>query len=195
MRLRLLMISFIPFVLIGCTADQSSRPRKIEPSVTFKDIAYLNYPLGGGGAKFSERKQAPYALIGLKIRHGSLVDAITGIYGQLKVDGTIGSTIEGQRYGKTGGGQTIVRRKGYVIVGLSIRSSRYVDQLRILWQKWTSSGPNSSEEVQSQILGGPKGRPFDLKVPAGEVAIGIHGRAGTYIDRISLITAKPVISK
>ncbi len=194
MKLKLLMISIIPFVLMSCT-DQSSKPKEITPSVTFKNTTYIKYRLGGGGAKFSEKKQAPYALIGLKVRHGSLVDAVTGIYGQLKADGTIGSTIEGHRYGKTGGGQTIVRRKGYVIVGLSLRSTRYVVQLRILWQKWTSSGPNPSEEVQSQILGGPKGRPFDLKVPAGEVAIGIHGRAGTYIDRISLITAKPVIRK
>lgn len=89
--------------------------------VTFhdRDAVSLIDEATSGGSPFSHEHPAPYGLVGLDVRSGNRIDAVTPIYRELKDDGTVGEEVAGPRFGGTGGGVTRVQKPGYVIAGLS----------------------------------------------------------------------------
>lgn len=146
-----------------------------------------------GGSPFSEDMgDPPHVLVGFEVRHGALIDGITPIYNELNDDGSLGVERTGSFYGGTGGQATRLLNEGYVVVGLDCRQAQFEDNLAVVWHKWTPTGPDTSEEDKSQALGGQGGRPVQISARTGHVGIGIHGRSGGFVDRLSLITAKPV---
>lgn len=164
--------------------------------ITFdeKDSLSIFDPATSGGDSFTEDRGTPNALIGFDVRHAALIDAVTPIYAELRDDGTLGEEKTGSRYGGLGGQPTRLLKPGYVVVGLDCRQGQFEDNMAVIWQKWTPAGPDNSDEDKSDVVGGPGGRPLKMSAKPGHVAIGIHGRSGGLVDRLSLITAKPVLT-
>jgi hypothetical protein len=148
-----------------------------------------------GGDPFREaRNNAPFALVGFDIRHGSLVDAVTPLFRELKDDGTVGEIVRGGRYGGSGGEEVTLEIPGYVVVGLSLRQAQYTDQLSVTWQRWTNSGVSGADENMSRALGGGGGfARAPIRALPGHCACGVHGKSDALVDRLSLVTARPVI--
>lgn len=153
-----------------------------------------------GGLPFSHESAAPYALVGLIVGCGSriyapkVISGITPIYGILNNNGTISvQEMMGPRFGSTEQFEMKFKKPGSVIVGLNIKQGSFIDQLQIVWQKWTSAGLDGKDE-RTEYCGGQGGEYKEIHVPVGCVAMGIHGRCGDLIDRISLIACKPVIT-
>jgi hypothetical protein len=152
-----------------------------------------------GGLLFSHESIAPYALIGLKVGIGSLyhiiaplISGVTPIYGVLNDNGTISNQeMMGPRFGSNEPFEMEYRNSGSVIVGLNFKQGSFVDQLQIVWQKWTSNGLDGIDE-RTEYCGGQGGKYKEIHAPKGCVATGIYGRCGAVIDRISLIACKPV---
>jgi hypothetical protein len=144
---------------------------------------------GHGGIGFSEhgRLEDDEVLVGLNIWSGSLVDAIQPLYSPLVPGGISGIIREGQKYGGRGGERTRLYMPNHVVTGLVIQHSHVVDQLAVLFRAWTTEGP-SPTTVQSKTVGGKGGRPVSVATDEGEVAVGVFGASGWYVDRISLIT-------
>lgn len=166
--------------------------------IRFKDINDLPvYELdSSGGFAYRDQQVVPFALVGFAIRHGALVDAVTPLYRELKPNGTLSEIVSGGHYGGMGGDETFVEMPGYVVVGLVLSQGALTDSLAIIWQRWTAQGVDVNDENISDRFGGSGGIGRNpIKAVPGGCAIGIHGKAGGAVDRISLITAHPIINK
>lgn len=153
-----------------------------------------------GGSPFLHESVAPYALIGLVVGSGSriyaptVISGVKPIYGILNDNGTISvQEMMGPRFGSTERFEMEFKKPGSVIVGLNIKQGSYIDQLQIVWQKWTSNGLDGKDE-RTEYCGGKGGEYKEIHAQVGYIATGIYGRCGDLIDRISLITCKPVIT-
>ena len=128
---------------------------------------------GSGGSPFAAQDIPSGARIAeIRIYASDRIDAVQMVY-----DLPDGSTVEGQRYGGSGGRLRVFRLDSdEYITGISGRYGTYVESLRIQTNKKTSP-----------LYGGPGGaRSFQTDVPSGSQAIGFIGRAGQYIDAIGL---------
>jgi hypothetical protein len=138
------------------------------------------------------RQNVPYALVGFDIRSGSLVDGVTPLYRELKDDGNVGEVVAGYPCGGWGGHQVHVEDSGFVVVGLTLLQAQYTDQMKVVRQLWSAQGLFGSV-VTSLPLGGSGGYHAYINAPPGHCAIGIYGKSGSLLDRISIVTARPVI--
>jgi hypothetical protein len=128
---------------------------------------------GRGGRPFSDQDiPAGTQISEVRISAGDTIDSLQMIYVLPN-----GRTVEGERYGGSGGRQRVFRLDpDEYITGLSGRSGTTIDSLRIITNKRTSP-----------TFGGRGGsRDFQVEVPAGNQAIGFTGRAGDTIDAIGL---------
>lgn len=155
-------------------------------------VTLKRYPIGGGF--FLHEQRTPFALVGLTVRSGTLIDSVTPIYRELKEDGSLGEELKGSRYGGLGGGERTLIKPGYVVVGLSLSQGLYVDRLAMIWQRWTHRGLDAKDTDKSDYVGGNGGGPEEVRAQTGHIAVGIHGKSGTLIDRLSLITVRPHFS-
>ena len=176
--------------------------------VTFedRDVVSIIEPDSTGGTYFISEERAPRALVALEVRSGSRIDAVTPIYRELRSDGGMGEEISGPRFGGQGGTLRLLEKSGYVIVGIGFRLAKgrkptiRTVELNVIWQRWTASGPDGNDQDRSPNLGtanggaGSDGAPREVVALNGSVAIGIHGFSGSEIDRLSLITARPVVT-
>ncbi|MEZ4732287.1 MAG: hypothetical protein R3E79_34680 [Caldilineaceae bacterium] len=88
-------------------------------------------------------------LVGLEVRHGYVIDAITPIFTE---------TVKGCQYGGTGGNAALLEKAGYVITGIDVWRGRYfgkkvIAQLQVIWHKLTPVGIDSAHEIISNKLG------------------------------------------
>jgi len=135
-------------------------------SVAFTEITTL--PLiaeaGAGGVPFSDQHDAPFPLTGLNVWSGAWINGIQAIYGEVKSDGTMAEQVEGPLFGDSSG--AVVQ---------------------------TFIPIDTTDETESDPIGDFGGTPHTIPAPLGSMAVGIHGRAGSFIDRLSLIYATPVL--
>lgn len=97
------------------------------------------------------------ALVGLKVRSGDIVDAITPIYAVITPDGELGKTTEGQCYGGTGGSETVLTKNGCVVTGVDIYRGDYfgreeVVQIALVWRELIQQGMDATD-ITSPVLG------------------------------------------
>ena len=132
---------------------------------------------GTGGNPFADQNIPAGARIAeIRISSGDRVDSVQMIY--VLADGT---TMEGARYGGTGGRYRSFRLDAdEYITGISGRYSTMIDSLQIRTNK-----------KNSPLFGGSGGTAnFQIDVPAGSQAVGFFGRAGQYLDAIGLVHAR-----
>lgn len=163
----------------------------------FSNVRTLPFvDFSSGGMPFYCQHPSPgFALIGLDIRAGAWIDQVTPVFAELLDDGTLGSEVWGPVFGGDGG---IVRdlrvAPGHVVTGIQTRSGNYVDAIRLLQSKWDGSAINISESkwtpwVGGWLNGGVERPERVLELSGGAVAIGIAGRAGSYVDNLTLVGA------
>ena len=144
---------------------------------------------GHGGFGFSEHSllEEHEVLVGLNVWSGEYIDAIQPLYSRILPVGISPVVREGGKYGGRGGEQTRLYKPNHVVTGLSLRHGQVVDQISLIFNEWMGDGPSPSG-VESESLGGAGGRPVRVATAEGEMAVGIFGASGWYIDRMSLIT-------
>jgi hypothetical protein len=113
---------------------------------------------GRSGLKDDEESGKFYALSGLIVRHGDIIDAITPIFAEVSVGGSIEGEKVGDRFGGTGGGVTRLERPGHLITEVSMIRGDYfgaahVIHIEVVWQKLTPEGLDPTK-VRSKRLGG-----------------------------------------
>jgi hypothetical protein len=166
--------------------------------IMFSNVRIAHSPdVGSGGFPFENH--APiggFALVGLVIRAGDWIDAVTPIYAELRDDGTVGPERRGPSFGGHGGQVTRELRvtPGFVCVGMQTRSGNFVDAVRLLQMRWETGGltgePHWTEWTGGVPGGGVERQERTVETFGREVVIGIAGRAGRYVDNLTLISAE-----
>jgi hypothetical protein len=152
-----------------------------------------------GGMPFSYQPPTPgFALVGLIVRAGHWIDQVAPVFAELLEDGTLGTEMQGPAYGGWGGSICELRcAPGYVVTGIQTRSGNYVDAVRLLQSKWDGGTLDTTTTRWSPWVGAPNmggvERMERLVEPHGAaVAVGIAGRAGSYVDNLTLLSAELV---
>ena len=124
-------------------------------------------------------------LVALKVRHGDVIDAVTPIFAELGSNISIQNTIEGNRFGGGGGGETILEHDGYIITGFNVSYGYYFGaeqmvHIQVIWNKLTSSGIDPQDKITSDLLG--SGNYADITRSEQ-----IRADPGNYIDDFSIL--------
>jgi hypothetical protein len=129
---------------------------------------------GGGYFDMSERLSFTSRLMGVKLRSGDRLDAVTCVYG----DGLELS------YGGSGGEEQVLwLEAGESIRSLSVGIDRYRNKTRVFYLRLVS---NFGRELEA----GRRPRDLlDFRAPEGRHLIGFYGRYGEEIDKIGAIFA------
>lgn len=166
---------------------------------------------GAGGDPFRDECPKGSYLVGLKGRAGEWVDRIAPVCAPwLRGSQTFGAPSVGRFHGASRGGverQTICW--GFGINNRAVQSwdiatlrssNRLVKYIKAYCTslgppastaKWTFGGPIPDDRTIPDMTGAFGITPPDLSCPAGEVAVGIHGRAGLFVDELGLICGPP----
>ncbi|NMF63355.1 hypothetical protein [Brasilonema octagenarum] len=161
-------------------------------------------PQGASGNYF-EQISHTCVMTGMQIRKGDIINAVMPIFQPLEADRSIRSELYiGTQQGDNGGGGDIFLQVGYVLVGLRFQTVNYyghgaINALSLIWRRWFN-GQVTNEELISEPLipqlpsyvktfGSPEW--VEVYVPDEYVAIGICGRASSYVNTLSLIAGKP----
>ena len=146
-----------------------------------------------GGMPFACQPPGPgFALVGLTLRAGDWIDQVAPVYAEMLEDGTLGPAIHGPAFGGHGGILHELRvQPGHVVTGVQTRSGSYLDAVRLLQTRW--DGTLQGDSTWTPWAGGLGGveRIERCAEPQGNaVAVGIAGRAGAYVDNLTLVTAE-----
>ena len=98
------------------------------------------------------------ALVGMRVRHGDIIDAITPIFAPINRDMTFRGAIEGSRIGGIGGSETVLRQEGYLITDIQIHRGVYfggseVAHIQVTWSKLTEEGIDEDDTITSPRFG------------------------------------------
>jgi len=153
--------------------------------------------VSSGGMPFSYQPPYPgFALVGLVVRAGEWIDQITPIFAELLEDGSMGSEMRGPTCGGHGGSPHELHvTPGYVVTGIQTRSGNFVDAVRLHETRWDGSSLDTSTSRWTPWIGAPNHGGVErmerlIEPQGGGVAIGIAGRAGSYVDNLTLISAE-----
>lgn len=138
--------------------EEASLPRFGEPTVA-RSVGGAASAKGDAGLADDEAAGEFFALSGLIVRHGDIIDAVTPIFTKVSVKGEYGEPQTGKQYGGDGGGVTRLEKPGYLISEIRlIRGSyfgaRHVIHIEVLWRKLGRDGLDPKTEVASKRLGG-----------------------------------------
>ena len=165
------------------------------PTMFAKIRVVPSVDVSAGGMPFHcQAPSAGLALVGLDLRAGEWIDQVTPVFAELLDDGSLGSELYGASYGGHGGTVHQLRvQPGHVVIGLQTRSGSFVDAVRLLQSRWDGSSLALSESTWTPWVGGRGGveRPERTFEPFGSaVAMGIAGRAGAYVDNLTIVGAE-----
>jgi hypothetical protein len=154
---------------------------------------------GPGGSAFAFDCPPNTYLTGLRARHGSWIDAVAA---ECSAYNTSTQRFDGARvsrnFGGNGGEDGVMRcaRPRGVIVGLEIMraDNEYASVGHIIVncgdlfdpKKFANKGGGSADYLGQATAH----RRSEITCPPNQVAAGIHGKHGTYVDRLGLICTK-----
>jgi hypothetical protein len=161
-------------------------------------------PQGASGNYF-EQISHTCVMTGMQIRKGDIIDAVTPIFQPLEADRSIKSELYiGKQQGDDGGGGDIFLQFGYVLVGLRFQIVNYyghgaINALSLIWRRWLNGQVTNEEliseplipQLPSYVKTFGSAEKVEVYVPDEYVAIGICGRASSYVNTLSLIAGKP----
>ena len=155
--------------------------------------------VSSAGMPFTFQQGNPgFGLVGLVVRAGHWIDQVTPIFAELLEDGSIGPQVRGPSFGGNGGTpQELQLMPGHVVTGIQTRSGDYVDAVRLLQAKWDGNGIDMTTAKWTAWVGGPYMGGVEriermVEPVGGAIAVGLAGRAGRYVDNLTLIGAEPV---
>jgi hypothetical protein len=189
-------------LLSGCLMACFATPLTL-PAFAF-DPQRVDVPaIGGpGGGPFRAGCEPGDYLVGLKVRHGSWIDAVEGICDRWDWDRMSAFWVrDTPRFGGGGGGDGIVRcNSGSAIFGWRIQQADNADHsvgfiapicrtLRVPYQETFFGAGNDS-------VGKPaSGQVHNMSCPPQRAAVGLHGRSGVFVDQLGLVCGPlPVLS-
>jgi hypothetical protein len=153
-----------------------------------------SFDVGSGGMPFTCQAPGPnFALVGLVLRVGAWIDQVTPIFAEMLEDGALGPEIYGPSSGGHGGMVREVRcLPGYVVTGIQTRSGNYLDAIRLHQTRWDGSLVSSESHWTPWTggLGGVERHERMAEPNGGGVVIGVAGRAGGYVDNLTIVTAE-----
>jgi hypothetical protein len=149
---------------------------------------------GGGGGPF-RMDCGRGVLIGVEGGAGAYVDAVRPVCARVQTTGGLGAAAPwaGKAGGNGGHAMSLRCPPGWGVVGVFGRSGSYVDQLGLHCAPLEVSAQGVAVRAGNTRLGpegGNGGDPFDDRCPAGQVATGLSGRSGTFVDQLSLLCAR-----
>lgn len=108
--------------------------------------------------KFPTLQGKNVALVGFRVRHGDIIDALAPIYAAVTPEMELVGEFEGDRIGGTGGGETVLKRPGHVVTGFEVQRGRYfgrseVVRFQVTWSPLTADGIDTDAAVVSEKLG------------------------------------------
>lgn len=167
-------------VVLGCMLTSAT---------ALADVAYETAEFGGTGGQEYESECASGFAKGLSLRSATYIDRI----GLRCVDPRSGNIVSlNTRFGGDGGvAYSTTCKTGYVLKGLQGRSARLVDRLNLVCVSERSVADQSDTVSESldynyPSFGGDGGQYFSVRCGGGDAAVGIHGGAATYVDRVGL---------
>ena len=155
---------------------------------------------GNGGGPFRLSCPSGMAMIGLNARHGAWVDFLSPICAiWVRNNRTLGEIDEQPGTGGGGGGPGWMRCQGPrgVIVGIYVwqaaNSDRSVGRIYL-----TCGNYEQPTAFANKLPGGAdgiglstNGPRVELRCGVNEVAVGLYGRSGAFIDRVGLLCQRP----
>ena len=163
----------------------------IVPSVSAQNTISAG---GSGGTAFSHKCADGMVLVGLSARSGQWIDRLEGVCQNPSMTTGMWDNMGGSGVGPVGQdhfGTSDTYMKcspGYAIKEFSGGAGWYVHSIDVTCYKLGSSartGGTTENHVKVGTTGGTPYGPY--KCPDSKPAIGIFGRAGTYLDRFGLI--------
>jgi hypothetical protein len=135
------------FLAVG--ASRSLESRGVNTVESARDLALQKHP---------ELRGKNIALVGFRVRHGDIIDAVTPIYSEVSSQMELVGKFEGERIGGTGGGETVLLRPGYVVTGFDIQRGYYfgrdeVVHMQVYWTRLGSRGLVAEDTLASPRLG------------------------------------------
>ena len=108
--------------------------------------------------KFPTLQGKNIALIGLRVRYGDVIDAMTPIYAEVTSQLELQGEFEGERIGGPGGGETVLKKAGHVVIGYDMWRGDYfgrseVVHIQLFWARLTRDGIDQASTVASAKLG------------------------------------------
>lgn len=108
--------------------------------------------------KFPTLKGKPVALVGFRVRHGDIIDAVTPIFAEVTPQMVLNGEYDGNRIGGSGGGESILKKPGYVVTGFDVYRGEYfgrteVIQFQVIWTRLSKNGLEGSDTVLSEKVG------------------------------------------
>jgi hypothetical protein len=90
----------------------------------------------GGVASFLESVPPGSLLVGVRVRSGQWIDAVTPLFSAVQSDGTLSPPFPGHEVGGKGGAaQPDLLLSGYVVVGINRCSGTVLDAFQIVWRR------------------------------------------------------------
>lgn len=159
----------------------------------------------GASGKYFEQSSHTCVITGIQIRKGDIIDAVTPIFQPLEADRSIRAEFYiGKQQGGDGGGGDIFLQFGYVLVGLRFQTVNYyghgaINSLSLIWRRWLNGQVTNEEliseplipQLPSYVKTFGSAEKVEVYVPDEYVAIGICGKASSYLNTLSLIAGKP----
>ena len=108
--------------------------------------------------KFPTLQGKNIALVGFRVRHGDIVDAVTPIYAEVTESLELRGEFDGDRIGGIGGRETVLTQPGHVVTGFDIHRGNYfgrseVVHIVVVWNRLTENGIDANSTVTSDKLG------------------------------------------
>jgi hypothetical protein len=162
-------------------------------STTANAAAFITPLVGGsGGSSYTRSCGTSAVLVGVQVRYGAWLDQMTPICRRFNADGTLGTDFTLSRIGGTGGG-TVEQGScptGKLLTGLSVRWGTYIHQVILFCASWNAATKTrGSATMVDSTLGSNYGGSSStgLGCPSGQVAKAIKGKAGIYVDSLSMV--------
>jgi hypothetical protein len=97
-----------------------------------------------------------FALSGMIVGHGDLIHSVTPVFSQYLLDGSIGDSEDGERYGGEGPYSDFLK-PGHLVTEVRVTrgdyfGARHVIHIQVVWQKLTPDGLDSNK-ITSERLG------------------------------------------
>ena len=139
---------------------------------------------GQGVGSFSESAPPNSLLVGVRIRSGQWIDAVTPLFAAIQPDGRLGAAFPGHEEGGRGGtAQPDFVHDGYVVAGINRRAGVVLDAVQIIWRPWTGSGMKSGPVLLSPWIGGSGGTEIpSWTAPEGYAGTALNGYVGDYTN-------------
>ena len=151
---------------------------------------------GNGGGYFRDACESGSYLIGLNVRHGAWIDNVQPVCARW--DGQFGTRYNGGSHGGGGGGPgQLFCPVGQIptALGLEFNTGPFVatvgaacrDAVTDALGKFVEIGTRPNGEPTVPVQDQPRLALVFSSCPGGEVAVGIHGRSGSFVDALGLI--------